>query len=62
MSDNNSLSSFLNPPSHSGSVNAGTWEANNGHACSPQQSYESASSYEQRVAAYNFTKQQNEPK
>jgi hypothetical protein len=62
MSDNNNLSNFLNPASSAGSANAGTWEANNGGCLSPQQSYESSSSYEQRQAAFNYAKQQNESK
>jgi hypothetical protein len=57
MSDNNNLFSFLTPPSAAGSSNAGTWEANNNQPLSPQQSRESAASYEQRMSAYNYTKQ-----
>jgi hypothetical protein len=57
MSDDNNLLNFLTPPSSAGSTNAGTWQANQGQTLSPQQSYESAASYEQRMAAYNNAKQ-----
>ncbi len=57
MSDNNNLYNFLTPASYSGSANAGAWEAKNGYTLSPQQSYESSSSYAQRVSAYNYANQ-----
>jgi hypothetical protein len=56
MADDNNLLNFLTPPSSAGSANAGTWQAQQGQTLSPQQSYESATSYEQRMAAYNYSK------
>ena len=56
MADDNNLLPFLTPPSSAGSTNAGTWQAQQGQTLSPQQSHESAASYEQRLAAYNYAK------
>ncbi len=59
MSDDNNLKYFLENPSYSGSVNAGTYQANNNQPLAQRQSYESDASYQQRAAAYDYAKNNN---
>ncbi len=59
MSDNPNLNAFQTDGTwtYAGSANAGAWEARQGYTPSPQQSTESAISYETRMNAYQVNQQ-----